>query len=119
MIAKVQVEEFLKKFKEKLKIWDIVYRDDRGKNTQTLADLELRPIERTKIIENLTYKDYCQGPLKDDLYSGTDLWVFGKEVKKNEIYIKITIGYISSSVICISFHISEHKLTYPFKTEKL
>lgn len=68
MIAKVQVEEFLKKFKEKLKIWDIVYRDDRGKNTQTLADLELRPIERTKIIGSLTYKDYCQGPLKDDLY---------------------------------------------------
>jgi hypothetical protein len=115
MVNKEQVEEFLRDFKQKKKVFGILYRDDRGKNTQTLAELELRPIERNKIIENLKIEDYCSGPLDDKLYGGTSMWVFGKEIKKNEIYIKITIGFPSASVLCISFHISEHPLIYPLK----
>jgi len=115
MISKEQVEEFLRTFKQKKKIFGILYRDDRGKNTQTLADLEIRPMDRDRIIENLNPEDYCQGPTDDILHGGASMWVFGKEVKKNEVYIKITIGYPSSGVICISFHISGYPLTYPFK----
>ncbi len=109
------VERFLKELKQKLKVWQITYRDDRSKNTQTLADLELLPIERKKIIESLVLEDYCQGPIKDELYKNSDMWVFGKEIKKNEIYIKIALGLPNNDVICHSFHISEHKLEYPFK----
>jgi hypothetical protein len=36
MTTKEQVRLFLKDFKEKKKIWGIVFRDDRGKNAQTL-----------------------------------------------------------------------------------
>jgi len=118
MITKHEVETFLKEFKEKKKFFSIFYRDDRGKNSQTLADLELRPIDRDKIIENLKVEDYSEGPLEETLYKGSDMWVFGKEVKKNEIYIKISIGYINAGVICISFHIAERKMNYPFKTPK-
>lgn len=32
MTEKEDVHSFLKSFKEKLQIWDILYRDDRGKN---------------------------------------------------------------------------------------
>jgi hypothetical protein len=39
--------------KEKLKFWDLLFRDDRGKNAQTLAVLEIRPIERKTILEKL------------------------------------------------------------------
>lgn len=119
MASKEQVEEFLRDLKQKIKIWGILYRDDRGKNAQTIADLELRPVDRDNIIENLKVDDYCQGPLDEKLYGGEDMWVFGKEVKKNEVYIKITIGFPSSSVICISFHISEYSLNYPFKKQVL
>jgi hypothetical protein len=115
MANREQVQVFLRELKEKIKIWGILYRDDRGKNAQTLADLELRPIDRDKNIENLITDDYCQGPLEDKLYKGSGMWIFGKEVKKNEVYIKITLGLPSSNIICISFHISEHKLTYPYK----
>jgi hypothetical protein len=115
MVTLEQVEEFLRNFKQKKKTWSIVYLDDRSKNTQTLADLEIRPIDRDNIIDKLKVEDYCQGPLSERFYGGGYMWVFGKEVKKNEVYIKITIGMPSSSVICISFHISEHSLNYPFK----
>lgn len=75
-----------------MKIWDVLFRDDRGKNTQALVDLELRPIDRKAILEALETKDYSEGPLEEKLYGGAKMWVFGKTVKKKEVYIKITMG---------------------------
>ena len=43
MATKNEVEHFLSLFKEKVKIYDIVFRDDRGKNMQTLAELDITP----------------------------------------------------------------------------
>jgi hypothetical protein len=111
----VEVGNFLENFKEKMKIWDVLFRDDRGKNTQTLAELELRPIERKTILESLETKDYSEGPIDDRLYGGSTMWVFGKIVKQKEVYIKITMGIYGSSVICISFHLAQHKMKYPLK----
>lgn len=115
MSTETEVKAFLKDFKEKMKFWDVLFRDDRGKNAQALVDLELRPMDREAILEALETKDYSEGPLAEKLYGGADMWVFGKLVKKKEVYIKITIGAISSSVICISFHLAQHKMNYPLK----
>lgn len=98
-----------------MKLWDVLFRDERGKNAQALVDLELRPIERKAILEALEIKDYSEGPLKETLYKGTDMWVFGKAIKKKEVYIKITMGAMGSCVICISFHLAQHKMQYPLK----
>jgi len=115
MATQNEVELFLKEFHTKMKIWNVVFRDDRGKNTQTLADLELLPIDRNKILENLKPTDYSEGPTTENLYGSRDMWVFGKEVKNYKIYIKITLGYAGASVICISFHIAEYPMNYPLK----
>ena len=106
---------FLNDFKEKMKLWDVLFRDERGKNAQTLMDLELRPIDRKAILEKLETKDQREGPIEEKLYNGADMWVFGKMIKKKEVYIKITMGAKSSSVICISFHIAQHKIQYTLK----
>ncbi len=115
MSTETEVASFLKDFKEKMKFWDVLFRDDRGKNTQALLDLELRPIERKAILETLETKDYSEGPLAEQLYGGANMWVFGKTVKKKEVYIKITMGAMGSSVICISFHLAQHNMNYPLK----
>ena len=115
MSSEIAVATFLKDFKEKMKFWDVLFRDDRGKNAQAMIDLELRPIERKAILEALETKDYSEGPLEEKLYGGADMWVFGKTVKKKEVYIKITMGAMSSSVICISFHLAQYKMNYPLK----
>ena len=108
MSTEAEVTSFLKDFKEKMKFWDVLFRDDRGKNAQALVNLELRPMERKTILEALARS-------KKNLYGGADMWVFGKIIKKKEVYIKITIGAKESSVICISFHLAEHKMNYPLK----
>lgn len=115
MITEAEVALFLKDFKEKMKFWSVLFRDDRGKNAQTLIDLELRPIERKTILEVLEIKDYSEGPLEEKLYGGANMWVFGKIIKKKEVYIKITMGITGSSVICISFHLAQYKMQYPLK----
>jgi len=58
---------------------------------------------------------YCFEMIEERLYGGSEMWVFGKIVKKKEVYIKITMGILGSSVICISFHIAEHKMNYPLR----
>jgi hypothetical protein len=108
------IAQFLKEFHEKMQIWDVLYLN-RDKNIQTLVDLELRPAERAKILEALQVQDYSEGPLPEKMMEGADMWVFGKSVKKQEVYIKITLGKFGSNVLCISFHIAEHKMNYPLK----
>lgn len=115
MSNEAEVVSFLKDFKDKMKFWDVIFRDERGKNTQALVDLELRPVERKAILETLGPKDYSQGPFEEKLYGGADMWVFGKTIRKQEVYIKITMGALGASVICISFHLAEHKMKFPLK----
>ena len=115
MTSKEEVESFLEGFKVKMNVWGVLFRDDRGKNTQALLDLELRPVDREKILQELDALDFCEGPILDTMYGGSSLWVFGKTIKKEEVYIKITLGIVGSSTICISFHIAEYPMNYAFK----
>lgn len=115
MAKKEDVEQYLNGFKAKMGVFDILFRDERKKNTQALLSLELSWDKRKKIIENLEVEDYCEGPLDDKLYGIASMWVFGKYIKEVEMYVKISIGLPNNKVICISFHPAEHKLKYPFK----
>jgi len=60
-------------------------------------------------------EDFSQGPLSEKMLGILPMWVFGKQVKKKEIYIKISMGGENCEADYISFHISEHPLNYPFK----
>lgn len=118
MISRIDVESFLKDFKSKMKIFDVLFRDDRGKNAQTLLDLEITTNDRKKILEKLEATDYSEGPKEEKLYGGSDMWVFGKKIKTHEVYIKITMGIPNNCVICISFHLAEHNMDYPLRHQK-
>lgn len=118
MLTKTEIKLFLQDFHLKMGIWGIVVRDDRGKNTQTILDLEISKDYRNKVLKDLVVEDYSEGPLEEKLHGGADMWVFGKVVKGKEIYIKISMGAFGTKVICISFHIAEHKMNYPHKLQK-
>ncbi|WP_212001766.1 hypothetical protein [Chitinophaga sp. HK235] len=55
-----EVAQFLADFKVKLSLWNIIYRNDRGKNTQALLDLELTPNQRTEIIKRIEVADIAK-----------------------------------------------------------
>lgn len=116
MPTEEEVNAFLKEFHARMKIWSVLFRDDRTKNAQALSVLGIVANGRKSVLEQLTTHDFSEGPMKDGLNSGPDLWVFGKEVKEHEVYIKVTIGMVKEGpVFCISFHPSEHPMEFPFK----
>lgn len=115
MIEAEEVRRFLAQFNTKVKIYGIMFRDDRGKNSETLRILDITPLQRELIVKNLELQDYVEGPVIDVLNNQGEMWVFGKDVKNREVYIKITLGYTNGQTICISFHIAEHPLKFPFK----
>ena len=88
-ITSDDVQCFLEQFHEKMRIFGILYRDDRGKNQKALEELEIVPSFRKVVIENLKVEDYVEGPLVDELNKLGEMWVFGKDVKGREVYIKI------------------------------
>jgi len=115
MTTESEVRQFLNEFHQKLQVFEILFWDERGKNQKALAQLEITRIKRRQLIEQLEKQDYCEGPLEDKLYGMTSLWVFGKKVNQMEVYIKISKGWSGSQVICISFHVAEKPMIYPFK----
>ncbi len=113
--TKDEVATFLYRLHAKISVYDIVYEDDRPKNVQTLADLDILPNERDKVVKNLAVNEYSEGPLEESQHGGGNMWVFGKRVKNEEVYLKITMGIPNNAAICISFHIAEYPMKYPFK----
>ena len=116
MVTFEEVKAFLDLFNTKVQVFGIVFRDDRGKNKEALEQLEITPLQRELIVKNITVQDYVEGPIIDILNKEGEMWVFGKDVKGREVYIKITLGYQNGQTICISFHIAEHPMHYPYKT---
>ena len=115
MVTIDEVKTFLNQFNVKAQIFGIRFRDDRGKNRDALLLLDISPLQREVIVKNLLVQDYVEGPVIDELNQKGEMWVFGKDVKGREVYIKITLGYDNGQTICISFHIAEYPLTFPFK----
>jgi hypothetical protein len=105
---------FLRDFKLKMDHFGIVFRD-RDKNTETILDLGYTKVQVKEILRRLEIKDYVDGPEEDSLYKISPMWTFGRWIDNKEVYIKITIGNFNDSPVLISFHFSEHPLTYPFK----
>lgn len=91
--------------------------DNRGKNQQALHDLEISPSKRIEIIRSLKAEDYSQGPLDEKIHGILPMWVFGKKVKRKEVYIKVSLGNKNNKTVCISFHIAEHSMNYPLKNK--
>lgn len=115
MATRNEVEQFLDQFKVKLDIWGIFFLDNREKNKETISFLNFRNMDRLNVVKSIEVEDYSEGPIKDQLNGFGEMWVFGKDVAGQEIYIKITLGRPGSSTICISFHIAEHPIQYLYK----
>ena len=88
MITKEEVQKFLEQFNAKVKVFGIIFRDDRPKNKEALQQLDITPMQRELIVKSLQIQDYVEGPVIDVLNQQGEMWVFGKDVKGREVYIK-------------------------------
>ncbi len=115
MADKSIVKSFLQELKQIIKVWGIIF-SNRSKNSiQNLADLSITAKMREEIILNLEVEGYSEGPLEETQQGGTEMWVFGKSIKGQLVYIKLTISKNTGGAICISFHKAEFPMGFPFK----
>lgn len=110
-----EISDFLYKFKFFAQNIDRFSFVNREKNLKDITDLGITPEQSIEIIQELTYKNYVSGPLKDNDYLDRDVWVFGCQINEHETYIKLSSYFSCNVAKCISFHKSEHSLIYPYK----
>ena len=115
MADKSIVKSFLQELKQIIKVWGIIFSNRPKNSIQNLADLSITAKMREEIIQELKVEDYSEGPLEETQQGGTEMWVFGKTIKGEQIYIKLTISKITEGAICISFHKAEFLMEFPFK----
>lgn len=88
----------------------------RKENRDCLAALgfTLRDVEVT--LQALTVADYSEGPVLDMDVRG-ELWVFGKEIMGQEVYVKLKLARLgpSAAVRVVSFHFAQNPLSYPYR----
>jgi len=71
-------------------------------------------------ISTITVENYSEGP-KPEIGSINDVWIFGKTIQNQEIYIKLKIIGMNNraeeidTLYCLSFHFAEKCLVYPYK----
>lgn len=115
--GKLQVQLFLREFKEAATGKDGIIYVRRKKNMETLIELRITGSMRDSIVLGLTHRNYVSGPLKDDKGREGHLWIFGVLEDSKEIYIKLKVitRKIGKKAYCLSFHIAEYPLNYPMR----
>lgn len=113
MKAREEVQQFLNRFFPKMEIWGIFFLE-RDKNLEALKEFGITPVEREAVIQTIVVDDYVE-TIKDTISQFEEMWVFGKDRDKAQLYIKLSMGVPNSQTLCISFHKAENKIHYAFK----
>lgn len=112
---KESVRSFLRSFKRLMRSHQF-YVIPKQENIQALIDLGLTVRNRGDELLSLSVLEYCYGPIPDHDRPGY-VWVFGKEIRSVEIYIKLKIveTEYQTQALCLSFHPAARPLQYPFQ----
>ena len=116
MATKNEVLQFLIQFKNLAQDSSKFTFVPRKKNLDSIAEMGMLPRQVRLEILQLTYRDYVQGPDSDSEYPGSNVWVFGKSIGNEPVYIKLSDRFEKGVAICISFHRADQPLRYPLRT---
>jgi hypothetical protein len=114
-----KVRQFLLEFKRAVEE-NGVYLIPRQVCIETLRRLQLTQRNLEEELLGLSVEDYSAGPEKDRDVPG-ELWIFGKQVGGQEVYVKIKLMTDETGknrAKCISFHTAERPLKYPLKSRR-
>jgi hypothetical protein len=116
---RVLVVHFLARAKELIAAGRLRIRD-RAKNLATLTQLGLLVEHQVEILQALTPHDYYHN-LDPEQGMVAGAWVFGVIERGEELYIKLVIIEDTEQgdyLICVSFHVAERRLEYPYQETK-
>lgn len=118
--SRKDVNDFLTQLNKVLKDPNFSIADDlflirKAENQSTLIDLDYDLDDVAKILSELNIKNYSETLFDQDNENPPLLFVFGKEISKKEIYIKIKVRMNPErKIVCVSFHWAQHAMLYPY-----
>ena len=81
----------------------------------TLLDLEYDTYDVAERLQELTIQEYSETLVDKDNVNPPLLFVFGKDINKKQVYIKLKIkGDAIKQVLCVSFHYAEEPMHFPY-----
>ena len=91
-------------------------KDDMEHSTPyTLLDLDYDIEDVVDRLKELTVKEYSETKIDKDDLDPPLLFVFGKNINRKLIYIKLKIkGDQKRHVLCVSFHYAKDKMKFPY-----
>ena len=83
--------------------------------TYTLLDLDYDIEDVVDKLKELTVEEYSETKIDKDDMNPPLLFVFGKNINRKLIYIKLKIkGDQKRHVLCVSFHYAKDKMKFPY-----
>ena len=81
----------------------------------TLLNLEYDTSDVVERLKELTVEEYSETFVDRDNVNPPLLFVFGKNINNELIYIKLKIkGDQTRHILCVSFHYAEHAMIFPY-----
>ena len=110
-----EVLGFLKEFKDAAVQHRGIFFVNRHEYDLTRKNLEINKFYVENEIYALKPENYSRGPEPDHGQPGT-VWIFGKNIRGREIYIKLKVAAADVAKIakCLSFHIADRPIQYPY-----
>lgn len=81
----------------------------------TLLDLNYDVEDVAEQLKELTVEEYSETLVDKEDINPPLLFVFGKNINNEKIYIKLKIkGEKQRHILCVSFHYAEYIMTFPY-----
>ena len=79
-------------------------------------DLEYDAQDVIGVISGLVVEEYSESVFDNNDSNPVWLHVFGKEINKKLVYIKLKIREADSKcIICVSFHYAKNNMVFPYR----
>lgn len=81
----------------------------------TLLDLNYDTTDVVDRLKELTLEEYAETLVDKDDLNPPLLFVFGKDINKKQVYVKLKVkGEYSKHILCVSFHYAKEKMLFPY-----
>mgnify|MGYP000867660008 FL=1 len=91
--------------------------DEEHSTPYTLLDLDYDSEDVVNRLKELTVAEYSETKIDKDDLNPPLLFVFGKEINRRLVYVKLKIKKkenLRKHILCVSFHYAKEKMKFPY-----
>lgn len=88
--------------------------DQKYSTPYTLLDLDYDTEDVVDRLKELNVEEYSETKFDTDDVNPPILFVFGKNINKKLIYVKLKVRDQQKQVVCVSFHYAKDEMKFPY-----